>query len=112
MTWAKSFKDCLAADVGKVFLAPTEFADLHIIDGREMPAMLDENELLERDKGKLGLAVDGTYISRRLLYVAAVDLGPRPACGSYLTVEGRRYKVANCLEECGIYSIELEALRT
>lgn len=108
----KSFKDCLSADVRAVFLNTAEFSELHEINGKTMPAMLDENELLERDRGKLGLSVDGTYKSRRLLYVAAADFGGRPAYGRHLSVDGRRFKVANCLEESGIYSIELEAVRT
>lgn len=50
---APSFKDCLAADIHNVFLNRMEFADTHNVNGREMDVMVDENELLERDKAKV-----------------------------------------------------------
>lgn len=109
---APSFKDILAADVSAVFLNKLEFADTHTIDGREMAVLIDENELLERDKAKMGTHQDGTYKARRLIYVEKAKFGPRPAQGRILTLDGRQFRVADCLEESGILSIELEAVKT
>ena len=67
---APSFKDLVAADISAVFLNGQEFADTHTIDGKPMTVVVDENELLERDKSKMGIQVDGPYKARRLLYVA------------------------------------------
>lgn len=109
---APSFKDILTADITTTFLNKLEFADTHTIDGKEMTVQIDENELLERDKAKMGTYQDGTYKSRRLIYVSRAEFGPRPAHGRILTLDGRQFRVADCLEESGILSIELEAVKS
>ena len=76
---APSFKECIAADVPNVFLNRLEFADTHT----------------------------GLYKSRRLIYVARSDFGPRPAIGAVLTLDRQQYRIVDCKEEAGIFSIEL-----
>lgn len=109
---APSFKDCIASDVSAIFLNRLEFADTHTVNGKKMAVLMDENELLERDKAKLGTHADGVYKSRRLIYVAQVDFGPRPAIKAVLTLDGRAYRVTDCTAEAGILAIELEAAKT
>ena len=110
---APSFKECVAADIFGVFLNNQEFADKHMVNGQEMTVLVDENELLERDKAKagelLGARTDTVYKSRRLIYVARSEFGPRPANGAALTLDKRAYKVKSSTEEMGILAIELEA---
>ena len=107
-----SFKECIAADVSNVFLNRLEFADTHTVNGKKMAVLVDENELLERDKAKLGTHADGVYKSRRLIYVAKADFGPRPAIKSVLTLDRVAYRVRDCTAEAGILAIELEAAKT
>lgn len=109
---APSFKECIAADVSSVFLNRLEFADTHTVNGKKMAVLVDENELLERDKAKLGTHADGVYKSRRLIYVAQADFGPRPAIKSVLTLDRVAYRVRDCTAEAGILAIELEAAKT
>jgi hypothetical protein len=109
---APSFKECVAADVYNVFLNKLEFADTHTVNGKKMAVLVDENELLERDKAKLGTHADGLYKSRRLIYVAQNDFGHRPAIKAVLTLDGRPYRVTNCTAEAGILAIELEVTKT
>ena len=109
---APSFKESIAADVSTVFLNKLEFADLHTVNGKKMTVLVDDNELLERDKAKMGTHMDGLYKSRRLIYVAQKDFGPRPAIKSVLTLDGRVFRVADCTAEAGILAIELEAAKT
>lgn len=109
---APTFKDCVAADISDVFLNLLEFADTHTVNGKKMTVLVDENELLERDKARLGSHADGLYQSRRLIYVAREEFGPRPAIGSMVNLDGRPYKVADCTEEAGVLAIELGAVRT
>lgn len=45
-----SFKDQIRADISSVFLNGLEFADDHELNGKTMKAVIDDNELLERDK--------------------------------------------------------------
>ena len=101
---APTFKDCVAADISGVFLNKMEFADDHTINGKKMTALVDENELQERDKFKLvGAAAGGTgYKAVR-----------RPAMGVIVNLDGRDYRVAQgTTEEAGILAIALEANRT
>ena len=110
---APTFKELVAADIYSAFLNPEEFADSHTVNGRKMDVVIDDNELLERDKAKLiGAPLDGTYKSRRLLYVARADFGPRPAQGAMLTLDGRQYRVRSCTEEAGMLAIEIEAVKS
>lgn len=108
-----SFKDQIATDIFGTFLNAQEFADIHTVNGKPMTVMVDDNELLERDKSKLlGAPVNGTYKARRLIYVARAEFGPRPAIGAMLSLDGRQYKVKDSTEESGILAIELEAVRS
>lgn len=110
---APTFKEQIAADISTTFLNCLEFADTHTVNGKEMAAVVDDNELLERDKAKIMAAqTEGTYKARRLVYVAKADFGPRPAQGAMLTLDGKAYKVKTCTEEAGVLAIELEAVRS
>lgn len=107
-----TFKEAVARDIQDVFLNLSEFAEEHTVNGKPMPVQIDENELLERDKSRVGIHQDGLYKARRLIFVSASDFGPRPSIGSLLTFDGRQYKIAACTEEAGMYSIELGAMRS
>ena len=109
---APTFKEQIAADISTTFLNCLEFADTHTVNGKEMAAVVDDNELLERDKSKMGIQVDGTYKSRRLIYVAKDEYGPRPAYGKQIDFDGRLFRVADCTEEAGMLAITLEAVRS
>lgn len=109
---APSFKECIAADVSSVFLNRLEFADTHTVNGKKMTVLVDDNELLERDKAKLGSHADGVYKRRGLIYVAQKDFGKRPAIKSVLTLDGLAFRVMDCTAEAGILAIELEAAKT
>lgn len=105
-----SFKDYIAQD-RHVFLNRMEFADMHTIDGKQMTVLVDENELIERDKAKLqGVPIEGIYKSRRLIYVSQTEMA-RPAQGRQLMLDNRAYRVQECTEEAGVFAIELEAIR-
>ena len=45
--------------------------------------------LLERDAARGGVHTDGTYRTRRLLYVDKTDYGGRPMSGKILNLDGR-----------------------
>ena len=107
-----TFKEQIAADISTTFLNAQEFADIHTVNGQKMTVAVDENEILERDKSRLGTHADGLYKSRRLIYVARAEFGPRPAIGAMLSLDGRQYKVTDCTEEAGVLAIELGATRT
>lgn len=104
------FKDVIKADVHNVFLNVEEFSDMHVINGTEMAVQIDSNEQIEREK-RYNQNMDGIYKNQKLIFVAASDFGPLPKQGSLLTLDKRTYRVADAIDEDGIYSITLEANR-
>lgn len=108
-----TFKDCLAADVQQAFLNLEEFGEKRTLNGREMPAIVDSNELIERQKGATWAnSGEGLYAARLLVYVRAEDYGAKPRIGSSIDLDGRRrYTVLDCTDEGGIYALTLEAYR-
>ena len=40
-----TFQEMLRQDIGSVFLNPEEFGEIHVVDGKEMVVILDDNEL-------------------------------------------------------------------
>lgn len=105
-----TFKDIIRDDVHQTFLNTEEFSDMHIVNGVEMPVQIDSNEQIEREK-RYSQNIDGMYLNQKLIYVAASDYGPLPKQGSMLTLDGRKYRVADAIDEYGVYSITLEANR-
>ena len=103
-----SFKDILKSDVHEVFMNTDEFSDLHMVNGVEMAVQLDTNEQIEREK-RMAQNVDGIYVNQKLIYVAASDFGAMPKQGSTLNLDGKIYRVADAVDEGGIYSITIEA---
>lgn len=104
------FKDIIKADIHNVFLNMEEFADTHMVNGTEMAVLIDNNEQIEREK-RINQNMDGIFTNQRLIYVAAADFGPLPKQGSILTLDKRTFRVADAIDEDGIYSITLEANR-
>jgi len=103
-----AFKEIIADDVHRTFLNVDEFSDIHVINGKEMPAQIDSNEQIEREK-RIGQNMDGVWLNQKLMYVAADDFGPLPKQGSVLKLDGKTYRVADAIDEYGVYSITIEA---
>lgn len=106
-----TFKEQLKADVQNVFLDTELFADEHNINGKQMKVLIDNSELIERAKISGTAATDGTYTASILIFVASAELGPKPLIGSLMSLDGREFRVINCTDEFGIYSIELRSVR-
>lgn len=106
-----TFKDIIKQDTKAVFVNESEFAELHTIDGREMPVIIDGNELIEREKRYKALE-QGTYAKQVLFYVAASDFGKLPAIGRQMNFDGRSYFVSDAIREGAMYSIELKAVKS
>ena len=105
-----TFKDIIASDVHKTFLNIEEFSDLHEVNGELIPVQIDSNEQIEREK-RFAQNMDGIYLNQKLIYVSASDYGPLPKQGSIITLDERKYRVADAIDEYGVYSITLEANR-
>ena len=106
-----SFKDEIKADAQKIFLNELEFADEHLVSGKQMTVLIDESEIIERQK-KEKSNMDGIYTRKILMYVRPEDFGPLPAHGTAIKLDGQMYLVTDAVDEYGVYSITMEANRS
>ena len=110
-----TFKEQIALDNIKVFMNFDEFADMHTVGNKEMLCIVDNNELVDREKRyryNHSLYGDGVYIKQLLVYVRAEDFGALPAIGRLLMFDKKSYIVTDAINEDGIYSLCLEANKT
>ena len=105
-----TFKSIIANDIHNTFLNTEEFSDMHVVNGEEMPLQMDDIEQINREK-RYKDNMDGIFVQQRMIYVAASDYGPLPKKDSLITLDGRKYRVADAIDEYGVYSITLEANR-
>lgn len=98
-----AFKDMVERDRSAVFLDLDYFAEMFRIDGKEIPIMLDNDELKERQNGQdLAVAESAT-----LFYAKVEDLPRRRAAGESLNVNGRECLIDDWKEDMGIATVVL-----
>lgn len=101
-------KDMVRKDIRNVFFNLEEFGEEHTIDGREMAVIIDDNELVEREKKTKTLA-EGLHVKQLLVYVSAEIYGEPPLINRMMELDGDFYTVTDVEDEDGIYAISLEA---
>lgn len=97
------FKDMVAADRTAVFLDVDFFGELAHVEGKQIPVVMDSDELKER-KGGQDLAVADSTL---LFHAKAEDLPPRRAPGSGLNFNRREYIVDAWEENMSIVTVIL-----
>lgn len=102
------FKEMIMDDIKNIFLNLEEFGEPHIVDGEEMTIIIDENELIEREK-KIKTMAEGLHVKQLLIYVSEKDFGPEPLIDRLLELDGDYYTVTDVSNEMGVYAISLEA---
>ncbi len=103
-----TFKEVVRMDIAETFLNMEEFAEKHLIDGRELTVIVDNNEQLEREK-RYRMLDDGLYRKQILFYVSAEEFGRLPKIGRLMEFDSMSYQVTDAIREGGMYSISLEA---
>lgn len=106
-----TFKELLRQDVKTVFLNPVEFGEEHMVNGKKMLIIIDDNELTEREK-RIQSHMDGIYKKQTLIFVSALDYGPLPGPGKPVVIDNIHFIVTDSMNEGGVYSIHLEANRS
>lgn len=99
-----SFQNDLKDDVQKVFCNSEEFFEEHEIDGKSMMISIDEEELLRKNQVK-GTHEKGIHKQQILFYVAGDVFGAFPAVNRLLTLDGKKYLVADAKRMDGMYEI-------
>lgn len=97
------FKEMVAADLAATFLDLDTFGELYKVEGKEIPIMLDNDELKERQGGQdLAVAESGT-----LFYARSADLPARRAAGQCLNINGHECIVDAWSENMGMATVVL-----
>lgn len=106
------FKEAMRDDIEDVFFAEDEFAEKHTLNGKEdVTIILDDFELLNREKFRKEVKNDGTSLKRGILYVKAADFGRLPVTDEQVTIDGFRFRVESAVNETGMYAIIIRAVR-
>jgi hypothetical protein len=106
-----AFKDIVDKDIKTVFLDFEVFGEMHLVEQKHLLVIIDNNENIEREK-RMRFREDGLFNKQILFYVAAEDLGFFPEVGGTLEFDKEIYVVEDAVDEMGIYSITLNAVRS
>lgn len=97
------FKAMVDNDRLSVFLDTDFFGEVYRIEGKEIPIVLDNDELKERQAGQdLAIAESAT-----LFYARVEDLPPRRAAGENLNVNGRECIIDDWQQDMGVATVTL-----
>ena len=97
------FKAMVDEDRLSVFLDTDFFGEIYRIEGKEIPIVLDNDELKERQAGQdLAVAESAT-----LFYARVEDLPTRRAPGENLNVNGRECLIDDWQQDMGVATVTL-----
>ena len=97
------FKAMVDDDRLNVFLDVDFFGELYCIEWKEIPIVIDNDELKERQAGQdIAIAESAT-----LFYAREEDLPPRRAPGESLNVNGRECLVDDWQVDMGVATVTL-----
>ena len=105
-----SFKDQIKQDLSDVFLNLDEFADLHRIEGNEVPVVIDSDIMAKLSK--IGdNRIQGMDEADMVIMGKASDLPENLDPGRLLNVDGREVIVVTTTSEMGLVQIAVRQNR-
>ena len=96
------FRDIVKADRDMVFLNPDEFGEKHVIDGKEVMAVVDEPQIAGSDMDAVALAEVDIVV-----FAKCEDLPTPKAAGDSIIFDGRLFNVQSWRVDCGMAEIAL-----
>ena len=103
-----NFKERIRQDIDTVFLNLEEFAEQHRIEGKEIPIVIDNNELTKLKQGQILGLVDADM----LIFGRCEDFPDDMNPGRLLNVDGREMIVTNTGVDMGMIEVALKQNRT
>ncbi len=105
-----SFKDQIKQDLSDIFLNLDEFADLHRIEGKEVPVVIDSDIMAKLSK--IGdNRIHGMDEADMVIMGKASDLPENLDPGRLLNLDGREVIVATTTSEMGLVQIAVRQNR-
>ena len=105
-----SFKDQIKQDLSDVFLNLDEFADLHRIEGNEVPVVIDSDIMAKLSKIGDNL-IHGMDEADMVIMGKASDLPKNLDPGRLLNLDGREVIVVTTTSEMGLVQIAVRQNR-
>lgn len=102
----RTFKEQLEKDMDDIFFNLDEFAENHIIDGKEIPVVVDNDRIIELSLGK-SVETRGIFTDDILFFVLKKYLDYEPCAGQHMTFDGVTYPISDVKEDFGGYTIIL-----
>ncbi len=99
------FKEMVQKDLD-VFFNQEEFSEIHLINGVQLPVVIDNDQLMKRSK----VEYQGISVGQLLFYVKS-SLIPEPSQGDPFTFDNKLMYVFDVREDCGMYEIILQQNR-
>lgn len=103
-----AFKDMVARDLDAVFLNVDEFAELHMVEGKEIPVVMDDDRLTTLKKGQILGLVEADMLLMGKVSDFPADMEP----GRLLNVDGRELIVSKSIRDMGLIEAALRQNRT
>lgn len=105
-----SFKDQITQDLSDIFLNLDEFADLHRIEGKEVPVVIDSDIMAKLSK--IGdNRIHGMDEADMVIMGKASDLPENLDPGRLLNLDGREVIVVTTTSEMGLVQIAVRQNR-
>lgn len=105
-----SFKDQIKQDLSDIFLNLDEFADLHRIEGKEVPVVIDSDIMAKLSK--IGdNCIHGMDEADMVIMGKASDLPENLDPGRLLNLDGREVIVVTTTSEMGLVQIAVRQNR-
>ena len=105
-----SFKDQIKQDLSDIFLNLDEFADLHRIEGKEVPVVIDSDIMAKLSK--IGdNRIHGMDEAEMVIMGKASDLPENLDPGRLLNLDGREVIVVTTTSEMGLVQIAVRQNR-
>lgn len=105
-----SFKDQIKQDLSDIFLNLDEFADLHRIEGKEVPVVIDSDIMAKLSKNGDN-RIHGMDEADMIIMGKASDLPENLDPGRLLNLDGREVIVVTTTSEMGLVQIAVRQNR-
>lgn len=101
------FSEGVAVDLDTVFLDLDVFGEKHVVQGKEITVLYDEEELERIKEKKENRFDDDVHKADVLFYAKESDLGSELSANSLMQIDGKRYFIYQARLVAGLWKIIL-----
>lgn len=107
-----SFKECVENDITNTFINEIEFAEEHVLDGKQVICIVQDGFLAEDlTIDKRGEYYPDIYGDSKTINIPKVDLKEVPVYGQVMYLDGERYDVVSVSDDMGLLTIVVNGNR-